>query len=136
MKDMLPEPLGALAALLRAAAAAVALASLSACVGTRSTAPMPNYQPEAFDGKSYVRHFAATAGHACEAARRALLSQGYLIDGKQSSGGHVLGRKHFQPSSEHHVQLEFNVVCADGAGSHAAGAAPASTTFVSVLKEQ
>ena len=43
----------------------------------------------------------------------------------------VTGRKYFQPTAEHHVQLEFRVVCAPELGD-----AQAATMFVSGLKEQ
>ncbi|MBO7411142.1 MAG: DUF2242 domain-containing protein [Ottowia sp.] len=118
-----------LPAWIRAAAAVLLAAALSACAGLRSPPPMPNYQPEAFDGKAFQRHFDFDAASTCEAARRALLSQGYLIGSAQ--GEQVLGRKHFQPSPEHHVQLEFTVVCA----AELKGGA-ATTAFVSALKDQ
>ena len=38
-------------------AAVLLAAGLSACAGLRPPPPMPNYQPEAFDGKAYQRHF-------------------------------------------------------------------------------
>lgn len=118
------------AALMRAATAALLAAALAACTSVRQPQPMPNYQPEAFDGKAYVRQFDFDTARTCEAARRALLSQGYLISSAQ--GEQVLGRKHFQPSPEHHVQLEFNVVCAAALGS----GGEATTAFVSALKDQ
>ena len=118
-----------LPAWIRAAAAVLLAATLGACSGMRQQQPMPNYQPEAFDGKAYVRQFDFDTARTCEAARRALLSQGYLIGEVQD--GRVLGRKHFQPSPEHHVQREFSVVCAAALGSN-----EATTAFVSALKDQ
>lgn len=84
-----------------------------------------------------VRHappteeFAATDVHAhgfagsdkatCEAARRALLSQGYVI--QEASASLVRGRKNFQPQREQHMQIEFHVVCAPNSpGSNSATA--------------
>jgi len=43
----------------------------------------------------------------------------------------VSGRKYFQPSPEHHVQLEFRVVCASETDD-----AEAAVVFVSGLREQ
>lgn len=84
-----------------------------------------------------VRHsppaeeFAATDVHAhgfggsdkatCEAARRALLSQGYVI--QEASPSLVRGRKNFQPERDQHMQIEFHVVCAaNSPGSNSATA--------------
>lgn len=47
---------------------------------------------------------------ACEASRRALLSQGYIISGANENN--VKGRRKFQSDDETHVEIEFNVVCA------------------------
>ena len=59
---------------------------------------------------TYSRLFDATAAQTCEAARRALLSQGYLIG--NASKELVDGRKSFQPEAESHLQMEIRVVCA------------------------
>jgi len=87
------------------------------------------YQHEEFDSAStYSRSFAASAGETCEAARRALLSQGYLIN--QAKSDLVDGRKNFQPNSDNHVQLVFRIVCvADASGK-------GSTAFVSALEDR
>ena len=47
---------------------------------------------------------------ACEASRRALLSQGYIING--ANNNNVQGRRKFQSDDETHVEIVFNVVCA------------------------
>ena len=53
----------------------------------------------------------------CEAARRALLSQGYIITVARSDA--ITGSKRFQPEGEVHIEISFHVVCvpegADGA---------------------
>lgn len=59
---------------------------------------------------TYSRLFDATPAQTCEAARRALLSQGYVIS--LSSEDMVAGRKNFQPEPESHLQMEIRVVCA------------------------
>ncbi|MDR1969555.1 MAG: DUF2242 domain-containing protein [Burkholderiaceae bacterium] len=111
--------------------ASVAVA-LSACTGLTSPQPAPlvDYQPESFSAASvFAHHFAARPARTCEAARRALLSQGYAAT--SASPGQVTGRKYFQPDAEHHVQMEFKVVCTPQAGDGAA-----SMAFASGLKEQ
>lgn len=86
--------------------------ALAACSGmTRGpTALGADFQPENFDSAAYVRHYSASPERTCEAARRALLSQGYVVTG--AAPEQVTGRKYFQPNVEHHVQLEFRIVCA------------------------
>lgn len=114
----------------RRAALALAPCAMAGCAGL-SNAPVPlvNYQPEAFAGTAHVRHFKVDPARTCEAARRALLSQGYVVALTQPD--QVTAKKYFQPSAEHHVQLEFRVVCAAEGDED-----DASVTFVSGLKEQ
>lgn len=86
--------------------APVALAALAGCVTPRASVDVG----EGFQSTStYSRTYAALDAQACEAARRTLLSQGYLISA--ASAEQVRGRKSFQPSAETHVEVEFNVVC-------------------------
>lgn len=59
---------------------------------------------------TYSRLFDATAAQTCEAARRALLSQGYIINTAREDL--VAGQKSFQPEPESHLQMEIRVVCA------------------------
>ncbi len=59
---------------------------------------------------TYSRLFDATPAQTCEAARRALLSQGYLIG--TATKDLVEGRKSFQPEPESHLQMEIRIVCA------------------------
>ena len=54
--------------------------------------------------------FDATPAQTCEAARRALLSQGYIIN--TATKDLVDGRKSFQSEVESHLQMEIRVVCA------------------------
>lgn len=67
------------------------------------------YQRESFAEETFSRLFDANVESTCEAARRALLSQGYVISKAES--GVVRGAKHFQPGGEAHVEIAFNVVC-------------------------
>ena len=66
---------------------------------------------ETFDSTAtFARTYAALDAQTCEAARRALLSQGYVIN--TAGAEQVRGRKSFQPRPDAHVEVEFNVVCA------------------------
>ena len=67
-------------------------------------------QEEFSSTQTYSRLFDASAAQTCEAARRALLSQGYLIS--MAREDMVEGRKSFQPEPESHLQMEIRVVCA------------------------
>ncbi|MBP7914571.1 MAG: DUF2242 domain-containing protein [Vitreoscilla sp.] len=90
--------------------AALALSALaSACV---STPPKQRvYQTEGFEStETFSRLFDAPVSLTCEAARRALLSQGYVLSTVKADA--INGQKAFQPEGEVHVQIQFNVVCA------------------------
>jgi len=84
-----------------------ALGLLSGCA-----MPMKRLQPqESFSSTStYSRMFDASPAKTCEAARRALLSQGYVII--SASDDLVRGQKSFQPEPESHLQMDIRVVCA------------------------
>ena len=97
---------------------------------TLADPPPPVYLSERFDAaSSHAHRYPRGAEDVCEGARRALLSQGYVVTA--ASGQEVTARKYFQPDVEHHVQLEFRVVCApEGLGQLA------SVAFASALKDQ
>lgn len=103
---------------------------LAGCAGLASSpVPLGDYQLEAFNADTFVRHYVAPPVRTCEAARRALLSQGYIVT--DATADKVIARKYFQPRAEHHVQLEFRVVCARESGD-----ADSTVAFASGLKEQ
>ncbi|RQU67430.1 DUF2242 domain-containing protein [Burkholderia cenocepacia] len=92
---------------------------LAAC----SSPPKPIYQQEQFDATSspYAHTFHSKSDAACEAARRALLSQGYVVSSSRNDA--VDGSKNFQPSNDMHVVIEFHVVCADATADGASSIA-------------
>lgn len=100
------------------AAGGLPLRGLLACVATAAAlagcaaAPRSTLDThETFDSTStYSRTYAAIDAQTCEAARRTLLSQGYVIS--VATAEQVRGRKSFQPVPETHMEVEFNVVCA------------------------
>lgn len=102
-------PVGRPARRCRSALAACLLVALAACSSNPSRRSV--YQHERFDStETHARSFDAPTFQACEAARRALLSQGYVI--VQALREQVIARKSFQPDPEVHMELQFNVVCA------------------------
>ncbi|CAE6755527.1 DUF2242 domain-containing protein [Paraburkholderia nemoris] len=92
------------------AAALFGLLTLAAC----SSAPQPKFQQELFEtgASPYARNFNSSVTDTCEAARRALLSQGYLTTLTRTDT--VDGTKNFQPTGDTHIVVEFHVVCTPG----------------------
>lgn len=92
---------------LPAAATALALLLLlGGCAGSGKV-----YAPQEKFGSvaTYSRLFDASAQQTCEAARRALLSQGYIVS---SAGAELVeGKKNFQPEADTHLQMMIRVVC-------------------------
>jgi|GEM_PF-1077097 len=86
------------------------------------------YRQEKFDAVDlHSRGFAVDAAQTCEAARRALLSNGYLV--QRSNAELVDGRKSFQPTLDTHVEIEVHVVCASEGRER-------STIFVNALQDR
>ncbi|MFM9425760.1 hypothetical protein RCH10_002199 [Variovorax sp. GrIS 2.14] len=110
-----------------AALAFAAALLLSGC----GSAPKPvSYEPEEFDSTTtHTRSYSASEGQTCEAARRALLSQGYMLTA--SSTDLVTGRKSFQPTGEVHVEVELRVVCASEVAK-----GRRTVTFVTALQDR
>jgi hypothetical protein len=101
---------------------------LAGCLGT-SPARLKVYQNEGFESNEvFSRLFDAPVGSTCEAARRALLSQGYLVTVVKDDT--LNGTKSFQPEGDVHVQIEFHVVCASEGGGKVA------TAYVNALQDR
>jgi hypothetical protein len=81
---------------------------LTAC---GSTPKKSAYEEEDFvQNQTYSRSFDTSYKVACDAGRRALLSQGYSID--KSTGDLVSGHKNFVDQEGRNTQITFNVNCA------------------------
>jgi Uncharacterized protein conserved in bacteria (DUF2242) len=109
-----------------AAFVVVLAGALSAC-----STPKPLYQQEQFDSADspYMHKFAAKAEPACEAARRALLSQGYIVSSTKAES--VDGSKNFQPNNDSHAVIEIHVVCtSDDSKSNS------STAYVNAVQDR
>ncbi|WP_118178726.1 DUF2242 domain-containing protein [Paraburkholderia phosphatilytica] len=92
----------------------LSLLSAVAVLGACSSTPKPQFQDEFFsNGTSpYMRSFDVANTEACEGARRALLSQGYMTTLTRNDT--VDATKNFQPASDQHYTVEFHVVCTAG----------------------
>jgi hypothetical protein len=111
------------------AAALLALLSGCASVNPYESRHYNVVANETFGSSStYSRLFDAAPERTCEAARRALLSQGYLIN--VAKGKEVEGQKSFQPAPDNHQIITIRVVCASD--SHDG---KVSLGFVSALKD-
>lgn len=97
--------------LARSLTLAVALAaSLTACGSSQTKKEEPAPLGETFGADdTYSRSFTVLPPTACEATRRALLGQGYVI-GKMGPGS-VEAIKNFQPASDVHTQLKVLATC-------------------------
>lgn len=90
----------------RAVFGTAVLALLAACSAPPKLMPL---QEDFGSVATYSRLFDATPAQTCEAGRRALLSQGYVVN--TSSTDLVEGQKNFQPDAESHLQMIIRVVC-------------------------
>jgi hypothetical protein len=101
---------------------------LTAVAGCSKDKPL--YEHENFDDSgTFSRNYPVTDTASCEAARRALLSQGYIIT--SSDPKLVSGHKSFQQTGESHLEISFNIVCAeDGSAGHHA------TVFANALQDR
>ncbi|PVZ13873.1 MULTISPECIES: DUF2242 domain-containing protein [unclassified Pseudomonas] len=90
----------------------VVLALLAASVvGCSSSKKAGIYEHESFDDSgTFSRNYPVSDMASCEAARRALLSQGYIIT--SSDPKLVAGHKSFQQTADTHLEISFNVTCA------------------------
>jgi hypothetical protein len=113
--------------------AAVALAFSILAAGCGTTSKRVSYDPEGFSSTTtHTRSYPGTEAQTCEAARRALLSQGYMITA--GNADLVTGRKSFQPAAEVHVEVEFRIVCArEGAGK---GGERSTIAFASAVQDR
>ncbi|MHC8410479.1 DUF2242 domain-containing protein [Pseudomonas sp. Hz4] len=111
---------------IRVAGLALLLAVAAGC----SSKKAPIYEHENFDDSgTFSRSYPVTDAQTCEAARRALLSQGYIITSADPKL--VSGHKSFQQTGESHLEISFSVVCADDGseGLHA-------TMFANALQDR
>ena len=95
----------------------VALLAVLTGVVAGCSSPKPAFEKEDFaQSDTYSRTVSAGSAAACDAGRRALLSQGYNIDRFESA--RVTGHKNFQAEDGQHTQISFNIECAADSGSN------------------
>ena len=97
---------------MRTVGLALVLAAAAGCSSKKTAI----YEHENFDDSgTFSRNYPVTDKTACESARRALLSQGYIITSNDPKM--ISGHKSFQQTGESHLEISFNIVCADDGGS-------------------
>lgn len=105
---------------------ALVLAGVSGCSSKKPAV----YEHENFDDSgTYSRSFPVSDAGSCEAARRALLSQGYIITSTGES--QIAGNKSFQQNSDNHLQISFSVTCAPDSSDD-----QRSTMFANALQDR
>ncbi|MBC2656457.1 DUF2242 domain-containing protein [Pseudomonas sp. MSSRFD41] len=111
---------------LRSATAVLLLSAVAGCSSHKTAI----YEHESFDDSgTFSRNYPVSETASCEAARRALLSQGYIITSNDPKL--VSGHKSFQQTGETHLEISFNIVCAkDGTGGRR------STVFANALQDR
>ncbi|MFJ3376611.1 DUF2242 domain-containing protein [Pseudomonas sp. NPDC086112] len=111
---------------MRVVGLALVLAAAAGCSSKKAAI----YEHENFDDSgTFSRNYPVTDAQTCEAARRALLSQGYIITSADPKL--VSGHKSFQQTGETHMEISFSVVCADdGSEGHHA------TMFANALQDR
>jgi hypothetical protein len=105
---------------------ALVLAGMTGCSSKKTAI----YEHENFDDSgTYSRSFQVSEAGSCEAARRALLSQGYIIT--SSGPNQIAGNKSFQQNNENHLQISFSVTCAPDSSDE-----QRSTVFANALQDR
>ncbi|RQH05504.1 DUF2242 domain-containing protein [Paraburkholderia dinghuensis] len=93
---------------------AAAVVAVSACSSTK-----PKFSDDQLLSSApnqFSHNFAYASAEACEASRRALLSQGYMTT--MTHNDTVDATKNFQPESDSHIVVEVHAVCTDGDASN------------------
>jgi hypothetical protein len=94
------------------------------------TAPTKARREDFQSTDTFSREYSTTPAQTCEAGKRALMSQGYLID--KADSGTVTGHKNFEQMEDNsHTQIQFQVVC-----SPSDSAALGSTAFVNAVQDR
>ncbi len=101
----------------------------SALAGCASSEPAIYQQEKFSDISQYSHDYSASATNTCEAARRALLSQGYVIDKAKTVAVDAI--KSFQHNNDTHMEIEFHVVCAPNGPS-----GKDATAFANALQDR
>ncbi|WP_447769076.1 DUF2242 domain-containing protein [Pseudomonas kilonensis] len=111
---------------MRTVGLALVLAAAAGCSSKKTAI----YEHENFDDSgTFSRTYPVSDAATCEAGRRALLSQGYIIT--SSDPKLVSGHKSFQQTGDTHMEISFNLVCAeDGGTGHRA------TMFANALQDR
>jgi hypothetical protein len=107
--------------------ATVLVLSLAACGSNRSKEEPPPLGETFSAEDTYSRSYPVPPASACEAVRRALLGQGYVIS--KVSGEALEATKSFQPEADVHTQLNVRATCVPKSGGD-------SIVFVNAVQDR
>lgn len=107
----------------------VGLAFLFGLLAACTTTPLPRvYQTETFAVETpFLYYSSKEPGGACETGKRALLSQGYQVEGEKSLN--IRGEKYFLPKPEQATKLTISLVCLPSSLGSAVYASAMETHF-------
>jgi Uncharacterized protein conserved in bacteria (DUF2242) len=111
------------ARLMRHWAAAAAAAALLGCASHRHDLARDSIKPDA----PYSKTFPGAGDVVCWSVKRALLSQGYMLD-RPNESGVMTGTRDFQPQPKLNVSVRLQATCADNKNG-------TSIVFVSAVRE-
>lgn len=94
---------------------------IAACSGTRTYAGKEDFQADS----RHHKDFSGAAAPVCEAARRVLLGDGYIVE--ESADQNLIGVKEFQMEKNRHAILRLYATCDQRAGG--------STLFVTATEQ-
>jgi Uncharacterized protein conserved in bacteria (DUF2242) len=106
----------------RAAAIAVAIMLLAGCASHRP--PPPQFTADA----PFSRTFSGSGDAVCWSVKRALLSQGYMLD-RPNDAGVLTGSRDTQPQPKQNVSIRLQTSCADNRNG-------TSIVFVTAIREE
>lgn len=107
-------------------------AMLAGCSSGFSSKDAARYDQQEFQSEgNFSRTFPVTQAQACEAVRRTLLGQGYVVPTARADS--VNATKAFQPQGDTHLEITFHVVCAP---ERSVAGAPRATIFASALQDR
>lgn len=109
-------------------AVALGLALLTAGCMNAPSMPLPAYSAEKFSPDAPFELRLATGPlAACRYGQRALLSQGYQVNGTDTEA--IRGTKYFQPEPKYQMQLDITLVCLPATGGTVVYASAVQTRY-------
>ncbi|HTC15494.1 MAG TPA: DUF2242 domain-containing protein [Steroidobacteraceae bacterium] len=100
------------------------LAALSGCASHRQRDVADNFTTQA----PFSRTFSGSGDSVCWSVKRAMLSQGYMLD-RPNESGILTGERDYQPQPKQNISVHLQTTCADNRNG-------TSIVFVSATREE